>query len=388
MSILSEEVLNLVDARFTNRINAVVTLLLQTFGTRIKQIGQLSYTDAMILANSVEIGGDVRKISQALATATNKNVADIYQLFDQIAMQSTSLAKDLYEYRGMSFIPYENNLRLQRQVNSWAELTAGSFVNASNTTGWNLPNLSGLNVWHSLASGYRDGIDKAVMSVSNGLSSYQDDMYKLIKSYAAQGISTIDYASGYSRRLDTSVRMNLLEGVRRVNQGVQQQIGYEVGADGFEISAHFYCAEDHIMYQGRQYTKQEYEELNNMLARPIGTMNCKHFAYAIVLGISSPSYTKSQLKQFQLQSREKLVYKNQEYSRYELTQLQRQLETAVRKQKDFQIIAVAADNKQAISKAQQNITRLTNEYKNLSNAAKIPTQMERMRVSGYKRVAV
>jgi hypothetical protein len=147
------------------------------------------------------------------------------------------------------------------------------------------------------------------------------------------------------------------------------------------------CAEDHLPYQGRQYTKQAYEELNNTLARPIGTMNCKHFTYSIVLGVSSPSYTNYQLKQFQLESRTKINYKGKEYSKYEITQLQRKLETEVRKQKDFQIIAVASGNKRAIAKAQQNITRLTNEYKNLSKAAGIPTQMERMRVPGYKRVS-
>lgn len=388
MSVLTEEVLELIDARFTGRVNTVITFMLERLGLRIKQIGQLSPSDAYALANSVEIGADINKIAKELAIATGKNIDDIYPLYDQIASESTSLAKTLYDYRNISYIPYADNIRLQRQVKSWADLTAGTFENASRTTGFNLPsNYTGKNIWYNLASGYRNGIDQAVTSVSNGFTSYQDDMYKLIKSYANQGIHTMDYPTGYSRRLDTSVRMNLLEGVRQVNQGIQNQIGYEVGADGVEISAHPLCAEDHLPYQGRQYTKQAYEELNNSLARPIGTMNCKHFSYSIVLGVSSPSYTNYQLRQFQLQSREKMSYKGQEYTKYEITQLQRKIETEVRKQKDFQIIGVASNNKKVIDKAQQNITRLTNEYKNLSKAAGIPTQMERMRVVGYKRVS-
>jgi hypothetical protein len=389
MAVLSEEVLELIDARFTGRVNTVITFMLEKLGLRIKQIGQLSSNDAYALANSVEIGGDINKITKELAIATGKNIDDIYPLYDQIASKSTSLAKPLYDYRNISYIPYADNIRLQRQVKSWADLTAGSFENASRTTGFNLPsNYTGKNIWYNLASGYRNGIDQAVTSVSNGFTSYQDDMYKLIKNYADQGIHTMDYPTGYSRRLDTSVRMNLLEGVRQVNQGIQNQIGYEFGADGVEISAHPLCAEDHLPYQGRQYTKQAYEELNNSLARPIGTLNCKHFAYSIVLGVSSPSYTRSQLKDFQLQSREKMNYKGQTYTKYELTQVQRKLETEIRKQKDFQIIAVASNNKQAIAKAQQNITRLTNQYRILSKCAGIPTQMERMRVPGYKRVSI
>lgn len=384
--VLSEETLFLIEQRFVRRIERVNRDMLSMLGKRIKEIGQLSITDAYVLANSIEMGADITKITQDLAKATGKNIQDIYPLYDEIAKKNLKFAEVLYKYRDANYVPYSENIRLQRQVNAWSDMTADTFINISRTTGFSLPDYTGTKIWYKLASGYQHAIDQAVLSTSTGMN-YGDQMYKVIKSMSDSGIRTIDYASGYSRRLDSSVRMNLLEGIRRVNQGTQNIIGSEVGADGMEISAHPLCAEDHLPYQGRQFTKIEYEQLNNTLNRPIGTLNCKHFAYNIILGVSSPSYTNQQLRQFRKDSMDKIKWNGKSYTRYQMTQLQREYETAIRRQKDFQIIAKESNNRKAIDKAQSNITRLTNEYKRLSNTAGLRPEMERMRVVGYKRIA-
>ena len=70
---------------------------------------------------------------------------------------------------------------------------------------------------------------------------------------------------------------------------------------------------------------------------------------------------------------------------YEGTQLQRRLETEIRKQKDTQILGIASDNKELIYNAQYKITQLTNRYRELSKISGLPTKMEKMRVVGYKR---
>lgn len=383
--VLSDEALFLIEQRFVRRIERVNREMLTVLGQRIREIGQLSPTDAYVLANSVEMGADINKITQELAKATGKNISDIYPLYDELAQRNVRFAEVLYKYRDLKYIPYAENLRLQQQVKAWGDLTADTFINISRTTGFSLPDYTGSKTWYKLASGYQHAIDQAVLATSTG-TNYSDQMYKVIKNMSDSGIRTVDYASGYSRRLDSSVRMNLLEGVRRVNQGTQDIIGNEVGADGVEISAHALCAEDHLPYQGRQYSKAEYEALNNRLDRPIGTLNCKHFAYDIVLGVSSPSFSKSLLKEYKDNSLEKVKWEGKSYTRYQMTQLQRKYETAIRRQKDFQIIARESNNKQAIAKAQNNITRLTNEYKRLSDTAGLRPEMERIRVVGYKRV--
>ncbi len=58
------------------------------------------------------------------------------------------------------------------------------------------------------------------------------------------------------------------------------------GADGIEISAHVLCAEDHLPYQGKQYSNKDFERIQASLDRPFGQWNCKHTMYPIILGVS------------------------------------------------------------------------------------------------------
>ena len=76
------------------------------------------------------------------------------------------------------------------------------------------------------------------------------------------------------------------------------------------------------------------------------------------------------------------------YTNYEGTQLQRKLETEIRKQKDIQIMAKASGNKELVQESQQKITQLTRKYKELSDVSGLPTKLERARVSGYRRTKV
>ena len=126
--------------------------------------------------------------------------------------------------------------------------------------------------------------------------------------------------------------------------------------------------------------------MNSELDRPIGTYNCRHFVFSIVLGVNEPSYTKNRLTRYKRYSEEKVSYKGKEYTKYEATQVQRKLETEIRKQKDRQIIGRASGNKEEISKAQAKITQLTTEYNNFSKSVGLDTYKNRLVVSGYRRL--
>ena len=76
------------------------------------------------------------------------------------------------------------------------------------------------------------------------------------------------------------------------------------------------------------------------------------------------------------------------YTNYDGTQMQRKLETEIRKQKDIQIMAKASGNKELVQESQQKITQLTRKYKELSDVSGLPTKMERMRVPQYRRISV
>ena len=69
-------------------------------------------------------------------------------------------------------------------------------------------------------------------------------------------------------------------------------------------------------------------------------------------------------------------------------QLLRRIETEIRKQKDLQIYAKSAVDNELILKSQSKITLLTHKYRELSNISGLKAKMQRMTVSGYRRMKV
>lgn len=397
---LNESVLEKLTERLVNRIEEVNSYTLKTIGSRIKQIGTLSPTDAKRLVMSLKYGGDLDKIIIKLADVTNLNVNDIYDIFSQVAKNDLNFAKQFYDFRGIDFIPYEQNIALQQQVNALARQTAGNYINLTNTLAFTKINSLGKIVYTDLSTTYRNTLDNAVLSISQGKSTYQDEMYRTIKELGSSGIKTVDYSNGYSKRLDSAVRSNIMGGLRDLHNRVQEIIGEEFDYDGIEISVHENPAPDHKDLQGKQFAKEEYEKLQNSLPfkdyqeneyeareRHISEYNCYHYIFAIVLGVSEPRYSDKELKEINSKNEDGFVLDGNKYTNYDGTQLQRKLETEIRKQKDLQIIAKSSGNKQAIGESQKKITELTNKYRELSLKSGLPTKMDRLRVIGYKRVS-
>lgn len=173
--------------------------------------------------------------------------------------------------------------------------------------------------------------------------------------------------------------MNILEGVRRLNADMMEETGKEFGADGVEISAHGLCAPDHQPIQGRQFSNKEYERLNQRLQRPIGTLNCHHFATPIILGVSKPVHSDKELREINAQSNAPVEYRGKTMTRYEASQKQRQLETAIRYAKDERDACVAAGDKIGATQARKRSAELGREYKSFCETAGLTPRPERTR---------
>jgi hypothetical protein len=200
--------------------------------------------------------------------------------------------------------------------------------------------------------------------------------------------------------------MHLKGGLRELHNENQRLFGEEFGADGVEISVHQNPAPDHEKAQGRQFSNEQYNILNsggtaidykgNSISldhdhkngyRPISEYNCYHYIFSIVLGVSEPEYSDEQLQKIINDNDKGFEFEGKHYSNYEGAQLQRNIERAIREQKDIQIFAKASGNMELVDGAQQKIVQLTKKYKELSDISGLPTKMQRMRVSNYKRVA-
>ena len=385
--------LDLVLERFYNRYNKFNTEILETLGEAVKQFEGLSPSEAHQLAQELKYSTNIDKLMNELMQISGKSMQEIDEFFDKVAKENVEFAEQYYKIKDKQYIPYKDNIQVKRYVETIKNETYGTFVNLSKSrnVGFTFKDKNNKTIFKPYKQAYRELIDKAVYNVSTGVTDYHSAMRNTLKQIADSGIkvheSTITYPSGYNRRIDSSVRQSVLTGVRKINIGIQEQVGKEFGSDGVEISAHVPCAEDHIPIQGRQYSNKEFEKLNNSLDRPIGEYNCGHFVFSIILGVNLPDYSEHQLWKMRQQSLEKIEYDGKTYTRYEATQVQRKLETEIRRQKDNQIIARASGDKEGIAKAQNKISQLTSKYNDFSKTADLPVYKDRLSVSGYHRVS-
>lgn len=345
---------------------------------RIREIGDIGTSDTNRLMSVIEYAGsDLGAIEREISRIMKMNRAEVQRLFEEVAAENIAFANTYYAARGMEEL---------RTYRSRANLTA--FVEAAKRTAMD----GTANLSHTYMIGFKRGgqvvplreyyiaaVDRAVTFVRTGTVDYQTAMRSTVRDMARSGLRRVTFDSGYSRRLDSQARMNILEGVRRLNADMMEETGKEFGADGVEISVHGLCAPDHQPIQGRQYSSREYERLNERLQRPIGTLNCHHFATPIILGVSKPIHSARELEEINARSNARVEYRGRTMTRYEASQKQRQLETAIRYAKDERDAYAAAGDKIGAAQARKRSAALGREYKSFCEQAGLTPRPERTR---------
>lgn len=370
------------------RFEAINTRYIKLMARQIKEIGKLTPSNIKRLEQMSKMSTNIAEINDLLVKESNITLNELYKVYDMSGMSIYQDAEKLYKSNGKTQISFEQNTRIQSHLESMKMLTKGSFSNLSNTT--------------TIYEGYRQLVDMAINAIESGTDNYQSVIDNILTnpdlSSLTRGVDgglRVQYASGYTRRLDSAVRMNILGGLRQVNNGVNEIAGKEFGADGVEITAHALCAEDHLPVQGRQFAKgparevngifyPSFEQMNSQLRRKISTWNCKHSTRVILLGISEPSYTEAELEQYKNLSTQKVKIGDKEVTRYQASQMMRNLETEMRYAKDKIIFAEDAGFPNIQSKAEQRLTDLRKRYNYVSNQANLQQQLDRTYVPGFK----
>ena len=376
---LSQEVIERLSERLVNRVNELNVYILEKIGKQLREMGSLTPSQLRTIFQSVKYGNDINDIANKLAEVTNKNVKDIYEIFEETAKANQEYAKQYYKYKKIKYIPYDENALLQNQVKALANITVNIYLNFSRTTVMTMSDINGLPVDLGIQEAYKKAIDKAIIGASQGRESYSQTIRQTMKELANSGVKTVNYEIGFRRRLDSAVRMNIMDGIRSVNRELQTQFGKEFGADGVEVSHHKNSAKDHEhTVDGKQFGNDEYKVINDSLDRQVGTLNCYHFIYPIVLGVSKPNFTKEELEEDRKRNEKGFEFEEQHYTMYEGTQLQRRIETAIRRKKEEHIAMKSINDKEEMAKAKKNISMLTSKYNGLSKISGLPKKIDRL----------
>ena len=376
---LTPEQLQNLPQELTDLYDQLSEFILRDIARRIAKGAEITDTAEYQLYRAKSLGLSTDEIAAKIAEINGSSASEINRLIREAAAQSDEFDRKMLGVDKGAAVPLEENAQLQKLISAQIAETAGKCENLTNTMGFADHDFLGRVYYLSMTDMYRREMDSAHMKVVTGATDYMTAIRQACNKLAASGVRTIDYESGRSDRIEVAARRAILTSVAHVTHRISEQNGEELGADGWEMSAHSGSRPSHAVYQGRQYTQEQYERIIKPL---ISEPNCRHDVFPIILGVSEPTYTEEELQNI---DQPPFTYEGRTYTAYEASQQMRKMERAMRKQKDRCIVADAAGDEEAFATASIRLNRQKYIYEDFCKAADSYTEYERTYVTGFNR---
>ena len=374
---LTAEQINALRDKAAKLVAPIHAYLLREIVRRVAHAGQMTSTAAYQVWKAQQLGVSQRQIKQEMRRMLKLSHKEIRRIMYQSAQSGYNL--DVSRFPQVQAIPFQQNTVLQQIVSAAAELAEDDFTNLTQTMGMVDPYGNAL----PLQDAYRACTDFAFELVSTGAADYMTAIRQATKNLADKGLRLIDYESGLHTSLEAAVRRNIMGGLGLMQEKIIQETRDQLRCNGWEITAHANSAPDHEPIQGKQYSDEAYTALNNSLQRRIGTLNCGHATFPIILGVNRPQYTAAELEKFRQDNKKGVTIDGRHYTGYEATQMQRRLERAIRRQKNRIMVDEAAGDDEKLKTDKTRLTILRQRYVEFSRDAGLRTQYERTEVAGF-----
>lgn len=352
------------------------TSTLERIGKRIKKYGKFSLADVKSINNIAVVKQDMDAITKELAKVTGYNISQIEQMYGELLEEQHLANQPLYDYRGKTFVPFNDNRELQAIARAYAKTTGETMINLSKISAQNLgvvKNINGKNVFVPLEKFYTDALDKAVMQVTSGATDFHTAMRETIQTLGGSGMS-VNYGSGIHRRLDTAVRQSLLWGAKQSSVAYNELIYDELDCTGYEVDWHSNPRPSHEFMQGKQFVVGKARTINGVhfdsfdeAEERLQDYGCLHYKTPIICGISEPRYSAEELKRLNEQNAKTYNINGKDVSGYEAQQMMRRIESAIREQKSIKQTAQASGDKVLVKQCNDKIKAYKGKYEEITN---------------------
>ena len=371
---LTEEQVAGLRVAFERIADPITEYICRDVARRVAQAGEFTSTAAYQIWRAQQLGMSRDDVEKAVARILKKSIPEVRELFKQAANVGYNFDID---HLSRDAVAFEDNTNVQQIVAAAQDLAEDDLRNITQTLGFQTPD----GTVHPLLEAYQRTTDFAFQKVITGATDYNTAIRQACNKLASGGVKYIDYASGVHTTLEAAIRRNMMGGLGLMVENISQKNHDELGADGWEISAHFASAPDHEPIQGKQYSDAAYKALNDSLLRRIGTLNCGHNAFPIIMGVNSPQHTPEELERMREENAKPITYNGMTFeSKYAATQYQRRIERSIRAQERRVMLASDTD----LPAAKTRLERIRAEYRRFCDAVDLRTEDERLFVSGFK----
>lgn len=331
-----------------------------------------------------ELGVSKDEIDSLIQSTLNVSDDEIDRIYDEVVKSGYARNEKLYTSKGKEYIPYAENKQLQQLVKAVKNQTKSECRNITDSLGFAVRNADNTLLFTPLADFYQRTLDNGLMQIASGAVDYNTVLTKAVKAMTDSGLRTVDYASGWSNRVDVAARRALMTGFNQVVAKVNEDNAEQLGTEYFEVSYHRGARPTHQVWQGRVYSKKELETVCGLgTVTGLCGANCYHSYSPFMKGIDTPTYSEEELDRMNEEENMPKEYNGRQYTAYEAQQRQRQLETALRADRQkIELLTQGGADDDTITGAKVRYFQRQDEYVKFSKAMGLPEQWERVTVNG------
>lgn len=331
-----------------------------------------------------ELGVSKDEIDSLIQSTLDVSDDEIDRIYDEVVKSGYARNEELYTGKGKEYIPYAENKQLQQLVKAVKNQTKSEYRNITGSLGFAVRNADNTLSFTPLADFYQRTLDNGFMQIASGAVDYNTVLKKAVKAMTDSGLRTVDYASGWSNRVDVAARRALMTGFNQVVAKVNEDNAEQLGTEYFEVSYHRGARPTHQVWQGRVYSKKELETVCGLgTVTGLCGANCYHSYSPFIKGVDKPTYSEEELDRMNEEENTPKEYNGKEYTAYEAQQRQRQLETAMRADRQkIELLTQGGADDDTITGAKVRYFQRQDEYVKFSKAMNLPQQWERITVDG------
>lgn len=363
--------------------------IMQDIVRRIKKAGKITSTADYQINRLIILGNSSEDIEKMLKETLEASYPEMFELYDKVIDWEYVRNKDIYEQINAEYIPYEENEELQQITNSLIQQTDEELKNITQSLGFYLDYGNGKRILTPLGEVYQSYLDAACMDIATGAFDYNTVIRRVVTQLTNSGLRQIDYASGWANRVDVASRRAVMTGITQLTGRISDYNADKLHTEYFEVAWHAGARPTHAMWQGKVWSKEELVTVCGLGTGPgLEGWNCYHERYPFIPGISERNWTDEWLEEQNRKENTPKEFKGKKYTLYEAKQRQRQMETAMRAQRQKAKLLQDGDaDPDDIMLAKAKYQGQLNEYTRFSKKMGLKEERERIYYDMRGRVA-
>lgn len=368
--------------------------ILEDICSRVAMAGEMTETAVEHIRSLQRRGYDYKKINEYIRKTLKLTQSEFDTVWNKAVQRNQQYFDTLIDD---NLILGENNFNADlfvQEINAIEMQTLGELTNITRSMGFAYRAPDGTVKVDDIGRMYQRVLDDALMRVESG-QSYNVAIRDATKMLTDSGLQYVDYESGWHNRVDVAARRAVMTGVTQLSRQYTEQTATLLDTPYREVTAHRGARDgegktpwaSHKKWQGRVYSVRTgdiypsiYEVCGLDEVDGLCGANCRHMYHIWIEGVSERTYTDEELDNIDPPPFE---FEGKQYTFYEATQKQRQVEASLRKVKRELIAAKGRGDDEEYTTKAVRYRRLNEEYEAFSKAAGLRPQRERGNIAEF-----